>query len=289
MRSRFFVLLVFAFWVATAFSQTIHWIIFADTRDADVGEEVSNSLEVLNTQFIDRINDALGVKGYFPKQRVYTGTRFTENNCNQVVNSLSCGSDDVIVFYYLGHGGRAEVGKAEAAVYEENHPWPDLQFNDDGVNKQFVSLRSFHDRLKKKGARLTVTIGMCCNHYSSNYKKHDLSMQSRRYKIVSKKFAKKFGQKLFLKYKGDVMIASASASEFSYGGYNYGGADVDCFTAALCQTIDGYANNDLVDNVTWQSFLNDVSAKCTANAKSTQGPGEARRQTPRRAINVTAR
>ena len=270
-------------------AQTIHWLIFADTQDPNNGSEVRNSVSVYTSQFIDRINDAIIPKGYLPRQKIYSGSEFTEAKCKDVIRSLSCGKDDIVVFYYLGHGGRAQIGKEEMASYNQKYPWPDLAFNKAGTNESIsgLTLNSIHSSLKQKGARLTITIGMCCNAYSSQYKKHGMSTQSRRYKIVSKKFAKKVGQQLFLKSKGDVLVASAQPGQFSYGG-SYGGKDVDCFTAALCETTDSYANSDRGENVTWNSFLNEVSSKCTALARiEGQKFGEDWTQRPKKSVNTT--
>lgn len=249
-------------------AQTIHWIIFADTQSYDIGDEVKNSVSALTTQFIDRINDAIAPKGYYsPTPKVYRGSDFTEGNCNRAIQNLKCGNEDIIVFYYLGHGGRAEMNRvAEAEAYKNSHPWPDLQFDHNGGSqKEFLSLSSVHRKLKQKGARLTLTIGMCCNSTNSKYKKHGMSSQSRKYKLVGKKFAKKIGQKLFLKYKGDIMVASAKPGQESQGG-TYNGRDVDSFTSALCSTLDRYANNDTGENVTWSSFLSEVATRCNKNA-----------------------
>ena len=181
------------------------------------------------------------------------------------------------------------MGKEEAASYNNKYPWPDLAFDKANTNESIngLTLNSIHSSLKQKGARLTITIGMCCNAHSSQYKKHGISTQSRRYKIVSKKFAKKVGQQLFLKSRGDVLVASAQPGQFSYGG-SYGGQDVDCFTAALCETVDSYANNDSGEKVTWSSFLNEVSSKCTALAKiEGQKFGEVWNQKPKKQVNAT--
>lgn len=263
-------------------AQTIHWIVFADTRDPDNGNEVRNSIDVYTSQFIDRMNDAIIPKGYLPRQKTYSGTDFTETKCKNVIRSLSCGKDDIVVFYYLGHGGRPQMGNEEKASYNQKYPWPDLAFDKANTNESIngLTLNAVHNSLKQKGARLTVTMGMCCNVHSTQYKKHGVSTQSRRYKIVSKKFAKKVGQQLFLKSKGDVLIASAQPGQFSYGG-SYGGQDVDCFTAALCEITDRYANNDSGENITWNRFLSEVSAKCTALAER-DGV-----QVPKRHVNVT--
>ena len=222
-------------------------------------------------------------------QKTYSGSDFTEAKCKNVIKNLSCSKDDIVVFYYLGHGGRAQMGKDEMASYNQKYPWPDLAFNKANTNESIngLTLNAIHNSLKQKGARLTVTIGMCCNAHSSQYKKHGMSTQSRRYKIVSKKFAKKVGQQLFLKSKGDVLVASAQPGQFSYGG-SYGGQEVDCFTAALCETTDSYANNDRGENVTWSSFLNEVSSKCTALARiEGQKFGEDWVQRPKKQVNVT--
>jgi len=287
------VLLIMAYMliVFAADAQTIHWIIFADTQDPNNGSEVRNSINVYTSQFIDRMNDAIIAKGYLPRQKTYSGSDFTEAKCKEVIKSLSCGKDDIVVFYYMGHGGRAQMEKEERASYNQKYPWPDLAFNKANTNESIngMTLNAIHSSLKKKGARLTVTIGMCCNAHSSQYKKHGMSTQSRRYKIVSKKFAKKVGQQLFLKSKGDVLIASSQPGQFSYGG-SYGGQDVDCFTAALCETTDNYANNDRGENVTWNSFLNEVSSKCTALARiEGQKIGEEWVQKPKKQVNTTIR
>ena len=286
---RTFLILTCMLLVLAADAQTIHWIIFADTQDPNNGSEVRNSMNVYKSQFIDRMNDAIIAKGYTPYQKIYSGIEFTENKCKEVIRNLSCGKEDIIVFYYFGHGGRAQMGKEEKASYNQKYPWPDLAFNKANTNVSIngLTLNVIHNSLKQKGARLTVTIGMCCNAHSSQYKKHGMSTQSRRYKIVSKKFAKKVGQQLFLKSKGDVLVASAQPGQFSYGG-TYGGQDVDCFTAALCETTDSYANNDRGENVTWNSFLNEVFSKCTALARiEGQKFGEDWVQRPKKQTNVT--
>lgn len=284
-------ILTYMFIVFAADAQTIHWIIFADTQDPNNGGEVRNSISVYTSQFVDRMNDAIIAKGYLPRQKTYSGSDFTEAKCKNVIRNLSCGKDDIVVFYYLGHGGRAQIGKEEIASYNQKYPWPDLAFNKANTNESIngLTLNAIHSSLKQKGARLTVTIGMCCNAHSSQYKKHGTSTQSKRYKIVSKRFAKKVGQQLFLKAKGDVLIASAQPGQFSYGG-SYGGQDVDCFTAALCEITDNYANNDRGENATWNSFLNEVSSRCTTLARvEGQKYGENWVQRPKKQVNTTTK
>lgn len=282
MKKSWIVLILFLLPIMTN-AQKIHWIIFGDTQDPNNGSEVRNSINAFTSQFIDRINDAIIPKGYMPQRRVFSGPEFTEDKCNDVIRKLSCGKGDIIVFYYLGHGGRAQMDNEEQqGIYNKKYPWPDLAFDKANTNQtiQGQTLNNIHRALKQKGARLTVTMGMCCNKRSSQYRKHGTSTQSRRYKIVSKKFAKKVGQQLFLKSKGDVLISSAQPGEISYGG-EYNGLDVDHFTSAICQTMDRYADNNIGENVTWNSFLSEVSSKCTAMANM-----QGEKQHPKKQVNT---
>ena len=48
--------------------------------------------------------------GYSIKKYFYYGdaARFNRDNLESVIDNLNCGPDDIIFFYYSGHGGRAE-------------------------------------------------------------------------------------------------------------------------------------------------------------------------------------
>ena len=250
-------------------SQTIHWIIFGDTKDNQNGGEVESSLSLLNPKFIDRVDDAMQAKGYFSKRSFYTGSRFSEQNCKDLIGSLSCDKNDIVVFYYLGHGARALIAKDQRKSYTQSHPWPDLNFKNGNIQKEYLSLEAVHNELKKKGARLTITIGMCCNEERSTHRKHSgpvMGMQAKRYKIVSKSFAKRI-QKWFLRNKGDVIVSAASPDEMANGGWEYDSVSVDCFTGAFCETIDGYAQSESTTDITWYNFFKKVADRCKANAK----------------------
>lgn len=293
MKTKIFIGVLFLIVSSLSNAQTIHWITFADTQDIDNGDEVTNSVDAFTSQFVDRINDAIIPKGYFQRQKTYSGSSFTKSKCLSVIRNLSVSNSDIIVFYYLGHGGRYQQSTAnKQTAYNYKYPWPDLMFEveeGDPIHAP-LTLNQIHKLLKQKGARLTVTIGMCCNEENSQYKtEHGRESYSRRYKIVSKKFAKKFGQQLFLKYKGDIIIASSHPGQISYGGAEYGGCDVDCFTTALCETVDRYANNGQGINVTWNSFLNEVSSRCEVLAKNAcmKSGRHYKGQTPKKEVNAT--
>ena len=82
---------------------TIHFIVFADTEDASVGTSCSQTLKYLQGNFLVKLRryiDDMDTKSY-----IYEGNdNFTRSKLNATIASLSTSSNDVILFYYTGHG-----------------------------------------------------------------------------------------------------------------------------------------------------------------------------------------
>ena len=134
-------------------AQTIHWLTFIDTTDDNVGRIDILGRQVLYNRFINVVNAALAPAGYSSDIQDYYGTRTTPENCKDAVQNLKCDEKDIVVFYYIGHGTRAK---------SDPTPYPQMLLASTNIDK-FIPLSWVNDQLKKKGARLAVTIGMCCN------------------------------------------------------------------------------------------------------------------------------
>ncbi|MCC8114346.1 MAG: hypothetical protein LIP03_10235 [Bacteroidales bacterium] len=172
---RWFVLLLFvAVLTGTAVSETIHWIVFADTTDAMLGADNVNGKTALYNRFIKKVNAALDQKGYGAKIYEYSGTKMTAEQCNAMVKNLNCGSNDIVVFYYIGHGGRADK-------YSNDSPWPNMEFQGEGA--KYMALIDVHNQLKTKNPRLLVTLGMCCNVAKPSHKKAESFLQQGKKKL----------------------------------------------------------------------------------------------------------
>ena len=186
-------------------AKTIHWLTFIDTTDPKVGEIDQNTRKILYSHWIDLVNASLKEQGYDVNIIDVYGSKTSPKKCVDTVNDLDCGNEDVVVFYYVGHGTE-NTGTSK-------FPLMFLAQND--VNK-FVSHDWVHETLKSKRARLTVTITMCCNarqgvpgriaptfsaNYGNSYIDQDMSESIK---------------KMFLDYKGDIQITSASPAESSW-------------------------------------------------------------------------
>lgn len=263
------ILMLFAVFGANA--QKIHWLLFIDTDDEDVGDVDKKTRSVLTDHFVNVVNSVLVQEGYEPCVSDNYGSLVSAQNCRGIVNDLQCGSNDVIVFYYIGHGGK-----------NPNEPsrWPMMNM---GEYSPEISLEWVHNNLKSKNARLTITIGMCCN---SEWDYMPL--------ICSVDYGDNHGntyvgfdmqetiKKLFLQNRGDILATSASPKEKSGCYYIDDKPFMDTYSYIFIKDFETLFNNQ---NLTWNSFFtklgNDVSAfssdpnKCNAH------------QTPMFEANVT--
>lgn len=219
--------------MALAFSyadaQKIHWLLFIDTDDANVGQLDVNGRNYLRTNFVDVINSSL-MGAYQTDIQDNYGSNCNPQKCKSAVQNLSVGSGDIVIFYYIGHGGRS------VRENDREHPWPKMWLGQDDPNKM-VDLGWVHDQLKAKNPRLLLTVGMCCNvkqnlptnrtpSFAQSYGTYDISPAE-----------KEHIKKVFQNTCGNMLATSASPGQSSGGGeFNPELAikPMDFYTALLC-------------------------------------------------------
>ena len=227
------------------YAKTIHWLTFIDTTDRNTGEINKNSRQLLYSRWIDLVNSTLKDKGYSVDIIDIYDSQTTPENCKTIVNILNCGADDIIVFYYIGHGtGNTNTSRFPLMLMGQNK------------TDKSIPLSWIHKRLKSKGARLTVTIGVCsnvcirgvegrtkptfCASYGNTYVSNEQSNCI---------------QKMFLNSRGDILITSASPNENSWV-FNSPIGPTDYFTYRLIEQF----NNELseMSNSTWDSVMTSI-------------------------------
>lgn len=245
-------LVCFLLAVVAVDAKTIYWLTFIDTNDKNVGEIDVLGREVLYNHFIDEVNAALAENGYEADVQDFYGNKVTPENCKSAIELLRVTSEDIVVFYYIGHGGRPSTD----AEYMKKHPWPQMCMSQRDENK-YIPLEWVHKTLGSKGARLAVTIGMCCNSLSN------ISIKE------GPKFSPNYGatyvgsnkmkriQDLFLNATGSVLATSASPKQTS-GCLRSDFGVVDAYTTVLC-TIFDKALDSYEQTLTWNDLLNNIS------------------------------
>jgi len=249
-------------------AQTIHWITFIDTNDSRVGKIDVLGRQVLYSHFINEVNAALAPQGYKSVIHDFYGDRVTPENCKATVEMLRVGSsDDIIVFYYIGHGGRPAT---EDVNRMREHPYPQMCMQLKFPESKFIPLEWVNKELSSKGARLSVTIGMCCNSLS-NISIKDGPTFTPNYGnsyMSSNKLTRI--QDLFLKVKGSVLATSARPKQTS-GCFQSSFGVIDRYTTVLCSIFDN-ALDDYSKTLTWDDLLNSISSIINERTDGEQTP-----------------
>lgn len=256
--------LLLTFFVAQA--QTIHWITFIDTKDERVGQIDMLGRKVLYSHFVNEVNAALAPKGYQSDIQDFYGDQVTPENCKATIQLLRINDpNDIIVFYYIGHGARPTTD----TDYMMEHPYPQICVGQFDENK-YIPLEWINNQLSAKGARLSVTIGMCCNNLS-NISIKDGPVFSPNYGATymsGNKLARI--QDLFLNVKGNVLSTSASPTQTS-GCFKSDFGVIDRYTTVLCDIF-----NSVLDNydktLTWDDLLDSLSDIIDENTNGDQTP-----------------
>lgn len=132
---------------------TLHLIIVANTEDDKIG----NTCMLDKNRTLKMYKDLAGFMGILFKPQEIYGDTYSKENVQKAVLDLYPGSQDIVVFYYSGHG-----------------------FSDPGAGRQFPNMalsgKSYEDAkrnswsiedvfniIKRKGARLNLVISDCCN------------------------------------------------------------------------------------------------------------------------------
>lgn len=245
-------------------AQVIHWVTFIDTTDPEVGECDRTGRSVLYGHFIDVVNAVLENNGFKPDIHDYHGSHMTPENCNIIIDGLHCDPNDIVVFYYIGHGTHRSG---------DNNPFPYMTFGLSDTRRH-ISLDSLHKRLKAKNPALLITIGMCCNSFDRVSAKEGPILNINYGNGYCTETEKKAIQELFFKYRGDIIVTSAEPGQKSYACKTIFGF-MDLFTAVLVYNFEiGAAEGEL----DWISLLSNVqygvheSRKDKKNKKDQQTP-----------------
>lgn len=256
--------------VALTEAKTIHWITFIDTTDENVGEIDVNSRKLLYSRWINVVNAAMVQNGYRTSVHDYYGSYTSPENCKRAIRDLQCEPDDIVIFYYIGHGTRAA---ADATKY------PQMLLAQLDENK-LIPLSWVHQELKAKNARLTLTVGMCCNSVQP--------VRARREPTFGVNYGNTYMsptqvlsiQKAFLENKGDIIACSSAPGEPSSACSVRGVGDTDFFTFCFISQFEEMTARDSFD---WQGFFSGVQDEVRRSAAVVAG----RRQVPQFDVNLS--
>lgn len=209
-----FVLLLLIFLPLTLTAQTFHTIIM-------VNKEEPNR-QVDRTQDYNRMSaffaEIAKTLGYRSDMKRYSGAAFKAANALQAIESLSVAANDIVVFYYSGHG-----------VNWDDDEWPHMAF----LDRQYGET-AIYNKLKAKcsNAKLILCISDCCNMDSEG---------ARREKKSYAGFDPILTKKLFTDFEGhrSYEVSASIRGQYSLSHLQYGALFGIAFREAITRACEG--------------------------------------------------
>ncbi|NJL13437.1 MAG: caspase family protein [Microscillaceae bacterium] len=216
----------------------MHLVLLVNTEIPDIGQSCGADQRTVEVEFRE-IARAMDIP--FEKY-VVNGEKFTKANAENALRGLQVGNNDVVVFYYSGHGFRW-------SDQTDKFPQLDMRFSEYTPLSASTSLAlsDVGRLLSSKGARLNLLLSDCCNSdIGRNQLTNTTFMTARSFQGAE--IAKL--KKLFINSKGTLLFAGSSPGEFAWCNLS-GGFFTLSFIQALKEEI-GYLRNE---NPSWEHIV----------------------------------
>ena len=219
-------------------SQTLHAIVFADTQDSVIG--MFDKQDFINVTL--ELNTIASATGLHLKPYYYKNDKCNTFNLVSVLSNLKVSNEDIVFFYYSGHGARSN---------EDLSAFPQLCLGSH-YDSDFYPLEKILSKLSTLPARLKIVIGDCCNTVASGVTpKDDYSMGPT---VLSEEPVKAYCN-LFLGNEGTIIAAGSRVGENSNTlSYIDGTPAGGTFTVSLLNVIQTVSTQGL--NANWDNIFN---------------------------------
>lgn len=204
---RFFLLVSLLVVHASVQAQKLHVIVFCDTNDENIGEN-KESERKMTINAMQTIAYCLEEFGYDSEFVECYGNNCNKSNLMNVLGNLSIGPDDIVFFYYGGHGTRA--------LNNEVDKFPQMCLGED-YQENFVPTTLVKNIVEKKNPRLAVILTACCNKEQRGITIKSVIAESENY-TKEAQLNKEALRMLFLENQGTIVMTSSKAGQFSYSG-----------------------------------------------------------------------
>lgn len=237
--------------LCTFADNVVHVVVVGDTNDEKIGTAVKTDLRLFDS-FVNDLKTLALSNGYVLKTYTLTGNKCSPQSVNEAIKGLDA-RNDVIIFYYSGHGGRSHSDDATTR-------FPRMCLGSSYAD-QWIKVSDALNRFRSKEPKFILMITDCCNSY------YDRKRTTESVTMFKAPNGSKVLRKLFFESTGYASITGASPGE--YGWCTQDGAYLTLsFLSLLGQVVSADDSS-----ITWQQFLQYVSDDTfkTTNEKYKKG------------------
>lgn len=144
----------------------MHVLLVSDTKDVTRGEHHKSDLLKMTASF-DTIRKYIGITDANYNLKIIKDDDVTKANVDAAINGwLKPGKEDIVVFYFFGHGFRKNVRDSfpyinlMSLVNITRQTWKGDSLK---VIQNALGMKSIFERIQKKGARLNLVLSDVCN------------------------------------------------------------------------------------------------------------------------------
>lgn len=233
---------ILCFWEVKA--QTIHAVCFADTLDGGIGKSCAKDIQT----FENNVYSLHQFLGYDIKPiKVFAGNQCKGQILRNCLNGLQTSPNDIIIFHYSGHGGRAESSP-------DKFPQMDM-YNEPPEN--YVYVNEVRQILASKPSRMRIIVADCCNKKATWYRQPQVVFE--RGATIVKDISQENLKKLFGNFSGEIVISGCKAGQTSCGDETKGGY---CTYAFYSVIMAGVGSGAISPN--WNAVCAEVQNSVTA-------------------------
>jgi hypothetical protein len=249
MKKKIAIIIIISVLTLPIFAQTgtLHLICNID-RFSNIAESCKKDFANMKTFLTDVTNDLkIPMKVY--------DVEFYAKDSKKFISNFKCGPNDIVFYYYSGHGFRYD---------DQDVVWPYMNVcksNNDPMETCALSLNWVFQEIQKKGPRLTISMGDCCN---SLVGMNEPKMSLSRSMTYRSQHVPEGYKKLFLETDG-LVVASGSIP----GQYSLGTEDGGMYTNSLIEVLKNSRENA---SVSWKVVLAKAVSITENNSNKEQKP-----------------
>lgn len=234
-------------------AKTIHAVAFCNTNDAKIGQAAVVSHDMFNNE----LSNLAYLLNYEYDFVDFVGNECSKENLERKISSITSTPEDIIVFYYFGHGTRAEG---------QTSPFPQMCLKYEIYDQdKFMPVQYVINRLENQPAHLKLIVSMCCNNVVGGVGPKNTMCEAMGPTSLDRKNIENY-KKLFNDFTGTLAITGSEPGQYSWCNSQYGGIfDVEFWAA-----MEAVGNNQLPAD--WNSIFTAVQGETDKRAYRSTNP-----------------